>query len=95
MNKAANDSARVSGQDRKKLPALGTNQIARFRGFRPLASLEKNKCIYYTDKILHFSGAPCARQRSLIYNYMTRTRCKEWQRYNYDYKQQANSAKTT
>ena len=34
-------SARVSGQDRKKLPALGTNQIAGFGGFRPLASLEK------------------------------------------------------
>ena len=66
VNKAANDSARVSGQDRKKLPVLGTNQIARFRGFRPPASLEKNKCIYYTDKILHFSGAPRARQRSLI-----------------------------
>ena len=31
--KAANDSARVSGQDRKKPPALGTNQIAGFRGF--------------------------------------------------------------
>ena len=41
MNEAANDSARVSGQDRKKLPALGTNQIAGFGGFRPLASLEK------------------------------------------------------
>jgi len=38
---AANDSARVSGQDRKKPPALGTNQIAGFGGFRPLASLEK------------------------------------------------------
>ena len=25
VNKAANDSALVSGQDRKKLPALGTN----------------------------------------------------------------------
>ena len=43
VNKAANDSARVSGQDRKKLPALGTNQIAGFGGFRPLASLEKVK----------------------------------------------------
>ena len=43
MNEAANDSARVSGQDRKKLPALGTNQIAGFGGFRPLASLEKNR----------------------------------------------------
>ena len=46
VNKAANDSARVSGQDRKKLPALATNQIAGFGGFRPLASLEKNGCIY-------------------------------------------------
>ena len=33
----------VSGQDRKMPPALGTNQIAGFGGFRPLASLEKNK----------------------------------------------------
>ena len=43
VNEAANDSARVSGQDRKKPPALGTNQIAGFGGFRPLASLEKIK----------------------------------------------------
>ena len=43
VNEAANDSARVSGQDRKVPPALGTNQIAAFGGFRPLASLEKNK----------------------------------------------------
>ena len=42
VNEAANDSARVSGQDRKKPPALGTNQIAGFGGFCPLASLEKN-----------------------------------------------------
>ena len=27
--------------DRKKPPALGTNQIAGFGGFRPLASLKK------------------------------------------------------
>ena len=47
MNKAANDSARVSGQDRKKLPALGTNQMAGFGGFRPLASLEKTKKGYH------------------------------------------------
>ena len=47
VNKAANDSARVSGQDRKKLSALGTNQIAAFGGFRPLASLEKNKTCYF------------------------------------------------
>ena len=41
VNEAANDSARVSGQDPKIPPALGTNQIAGFGGFRPLASLEK------------------------------------------------------
>ena len=52
VNKAANDSARVSGQDRKKLPALGTNQIAGFGGFRPLASLEKNKIRYWTMQTL-------------------------------------------
>ena len=46
MNEAANDSARVSGQDRKIPPALGTNQIAGFGGFRPLASLEKSKKAY-------------------------------------------------
>ena len=44
VNEAANNSSRVSGQDRKKPPALGTNQIAGFGGFRPLASLEKKKC---------------------------------------------------
>ena len=43
MNEAANNSARVSGQDRKISPALGTNQIAGFGGFRPLSSLEKIK----------------------------------------------------
>ena len=46
MNEAANDSGRVSGQDREKPPALGTNQIAGFGGFRPLASLE----IYHKPK---------------------------------------------
>ena len=39
VNKAANDSARVSGQDRKKLPTLGTNQIAGFGGFRQICFL--------------------------------------------------------
>ena len=43
VNEAANDSARVSGQDRKKPSALGTNQIAGFGGFHPLTSLERNK----------------------------------------------------
>ena len=46
VNEAANDSARVSGKDRKKRPALGTNQIAGFKGFRLLASLEKNKSVW-------------------------------------------------
>ena len=39
VNEAVNDCARVSGQDRKIPPALGTNQIAGLGGFRPLASL--------------------------------------------------------
>ena len=43
VNEVVNDSARVSGQDRKIPPALGTNQIAGFGGFRPLASLEKKR----------------------------------------------------
>ena len=43
VNEAANDSPRVSGQDRKIPSALGTNQIAGFGGFCPLASFEKNK----------------------------------------------------
>ena len=54
MNEAANDSARVSGQDRKIPPALGTNQIAGFGGFRPLASLEKNKYIYFYARVFSF-----------------------------------------
>ena len=43
MNEATNNSARVSGQDRKIPPALGTNQITGSRGFRPLSSLEKTE----------------------------------------------------
>ena len=46
VNEAANNSARVSGQDRKIPSALGTNQIAGFGGFRPLASFEKNNKAY-------------------------------------------------
>ena len=46
VHEAANDSSQVSGQDRKIPPALGTNQIAGFGGFHPLASLETNKDIY-------------------------------------------------
>ena len=43
LNEAANDSARVSGQDHKIPLALGTNKIAGFGGFHPLASSQKNK----------------------------------------------------
>ena len=50
VNEAANDSAQVSGLDRKKPPAFGTSQIAGFRGFRPLASSEKNKVVYEPTK---------------------------------------------
>ena len=46
LNEAPNDSARVSGLDRKISPAIGTNQIAGFGGFCHLASLEKNKLEY-------------------------------------------------
>ena len=46
VNEAANDSTRVSGQDRKKLPTLGTNQIAGLGGFRLVASLGKNTIAY-------------------------------------------------
>ena len=57
VNEAANDSARVSGQDRKKPPALGTNQIAGFGIFRPLASLEKSKNCYFRDRLRHFKSS--------------------------------------
>ena len=46
VNEVANDSARVRGQDRKMPPALGTNEIAGFGGFRSLARLEKKNCGY-------------------------------------------------
>ena len=37
----------LAGKIVQKRPALGTNQIAGFKGFRPLANLEKNKIIYH------------------------------------------------
>ena len=52
----ANDSAQVSGKDRKIPPALGTNQIAGFGGFRSLGSLEKNKHTLYNTMNLNSSG---------------------------------------
>ena len=42
----------LAGKIVKKLPALGTNQIAGFGGFCPLASLEKNKIRYWTMQTL-------------------------------------------
>ena len=44
---AANDSTQVTGQDHKKPPAIGTNQLAGFGGFQPLASLKKIKDSYH------------------------------------------------
>ena len=46
VRETANDSAQVSGQDRKIPPALGTNQFAGFGEFRQLQSLEKNISAY-------------------------------------------------
>ena len=43
VNEAANNSTWVSGEDLKIPPTLGTNYIAGFGGFHPVASLEKNK----------------------------------------------------
>ena len=51
VNEAANDSAWVSGQEDKMPPALGTNRIAGFGGFRPLASLGKNKSVILPGKL--------------------------------------------
>ena len=70
VNEAANDSARVSGQDRKKLPALGTNQIAGFGGFCPLASLEKNNytvCLQlkFTGKLRNYTNSYINAQTNL------------------------------
>ena len=42
-------SARLRGEDRKKKPAYGTNQIAGFEEFRPITNFEKNKYIYNID----------------------------------------------
>ena len=43
MTEAVNDSARVSGQDRKKLPTLGINQIAGFGKIPPARKLRQEK----------------------------------------------------
>ena len=43
----------------KNTPALGTNQVAGFGGFRPLASLEKNKNHYCTNEVVHLCNSSC------------------------------------
>ena len=53
VNETANEFARVSGQDRKKPPALGTNQIAGFGEFRPLGNWEKSKFLSYHRMLAH------------------------------------------
>ena len=52
VNEAAKDSAWISRQDRKIPPALRTNQIAGFGGFRPLTSLKKNELRYYVTMLI-------------------------------------------
>ena len=49
-NKLVNEAA----NDCKIPPALGTNQIARVGGFRPLASLEKNYFLLLSPRSAQF-----------------------------------------
>ena len=84
VNEAANDSARVSGKDRKKRPALGTNQIAGFKGFRLLASLEKNKYIYLflslrAGGILQILQSDWFRERAVFYDLARQLGRNRWQ----------------
>ena len=51
VNEAANDSARVSGQDRKKLPPLGTNPIAGFGGFHSARKLREKRKYLLANRI--------------------------------------------
>ena len=52
------DSARVNGQDRKKLPALRTNQIAEFGGFRPPARKLRKKYFNHLEPIDKYVHTP-------------------------------------
>ena len=52
VNEAAKDSAWVRGQDRKIPPALRTNQIAGFGGYRRRTSLKRNKLRYYVTMLI-------------------------------------------
>ena len=58
----------LAGKIVKKPPALGTNQIAGFGGFRPLASLEKNKKTYFNRRIA--SEARAERKLFFFTNYL-------------------------
>ena len=74
VNEAGNDSARVSGQDRKKPPALGTNQTAGFGGFCPLANKIEFVVIMLTTRSAHcicFYGFKQDQLTSTIVNYIT------------------------
>ena len=72
VNEAANDSARVSGQDRKKPPTLGNNQIAGFGGFRPLTSLKKIKIYYYKHSMQEGKTFLYSLKRVTIHNLQDR-----------------------
>ena len=52
VNEAANDFARVSGQDRKIPPALGTNQIAGFGPDSAGSQAWKKKLPYCISEVL-------------------------------------------
>ena len=56
-NKLVNEAA--NGLDRKKPPAVGTNQIAGFGGFCPLASLKKKKFTSWIILPIHFLHIYC------------------------------------
>ena len=78
VNEAANDSARVSGQDRKKPPALGTNHIAGIGGFRPLASLEKiNIYISFKDIFIRLKHISSTQNRTCLNTRETKSKDKK------------------
>ena len=73
-----NDSARVSGQDRKKPPALGTNHIAGIGGFRPLASLEKiNIYISFKDIFIRLKHISSTQNRTCLNTRETKSKDKK------------------
>ena len=80
VNEAANDSAQVSGQDRKKPPAPAeTNHIAGFGGFRPLASLGK-KMFTHFQFTYNLLPLLCEGLSAVIYNNKRRVRKRKKRR---------------